>query len=301
MNCIAKPKTILPFLFVGCWNRDDKPRNSVTKSITDNPIQTVILGGDNIYPQKLRIGNNTEFTKVYSTKTLMNGIHRIKGKDIYATLGNHNIGNSMLNTQLGLNEWTMPSRYYCVYFSDCALIVIDSNLVTTDKYEEMRDWLTEQVHILKKKGMKYFYVQHEPFIAFKKNKVVVLPHTDELIHILAEYKPEMILCADTHNYQKGILKIGDKTMTQYVVGTGGASPDIVKAKIGDEYTIDGIRYIMEDYIPGYGYLEVSTDETKFIKVSDWRPFEGIGGKRTRSKNKGLKRYKKTLRKYNNKC
>lgn len=77
----------------------------------------------------------------------MNGIHMLHGKDIYAALGNHNIGDPMLNTQLGLNEWTMPGRYYSIYFKDYALIIIDSNLVTTDKYEEMCDWLKEQIDI----------------------------------------------------------------------------------------------------------------------------------------------------------
>lgn len=113
----------------------------------------------------------------------------------------------------------------------------------------------------------------------------------------------MILCADTHNYQKSTLQIGDKTITQYVVGTGGASPDIVKAKIGDKYEESGISYVMEDYIPGYGYLEVKADKTEFIKVSNWRSYEGVGGKRKRTIKKSRKNRKisyriKTLRKYN---
>lgn len=295
MACIDKDKNLLPFLFMGCWNRDDSPRSSVAKAISDNPIQTLILGGDNIYPEKVRIGKDTDFTKVYSTKTLMNGIHMLYGKDIYAALGNHNIGGPMLNTQLGLSEWTMPARYYCINFNDYSLIVIDSNLVTTSQYDEMRDWLKTQVNMLKEKGKKYVYVQHEPFIAFKKKKIVVLPNTDELLNILGEYEPQMILCADTHNYQKGALKIGDKLITQYVVGTGGASPDIVKASAGDEYNMDGITYKMEEYTPGYGYLEVLSDEAKFIKVSNWRPFEGLGGKRKQTHKRRQKKHNKTRR------
>jgi hypothetical protein len=83
----------------------------------ENPIKTVVLGGDNVYPQKMRIGKATDFTKVYSQKTLMNGVHMLHGKDIYTALGNHNVGGPMLNTQLGLKEWTIPNRYYSINFS----------------------------------------------------------------------------------------------------------------------------------------------------------------------------------------
>lgn len=304
MTTIDKPKNIIPFLFMGCWNRDDNPRNKVAKAIIENPIKTLILGGDNIYPEKIRIGKNTDFTKVYSMKTLMNGINMLYGKEIYAVLGNHNIGGPMLNTQLTMKEWTMPDRYYSINFKDHSLIVIDSNLVTTPEYNTMRDWLKKQINILKSNSIKYFYIQHEPFIAFKKNKKVVLPNTTELLNILADYSPIAILCADTHHYQKGVLKINNISITQYIVGTGGADPDFVKANVGDEYTIDGISYTMEEYIPGYGYLEVSDKNMEFIKVEDWRGFEGKGGKRcnklhskTCKKQKISYRIKKS-RKYN---
>ena len=298
MTCIDKPNNILPFLFMGCWNRDDSPRASVAKAITQNPIKTLILGGDNVYPEKIQIGKNTDFTKVYSMKTLMNGIHMLKGKDIYSALGNHNIGGPMLNTQLSLKEWTIPDRYYCIHFKDYTLIVIDSNLVTTPQYGKMREWLKEQVLDLKTKSIKYFYVQHEPFMAFKKKKKVSLPYMEELLNILADYKPIAILCADTHNYQKGILQIGDISINQYIVGTGGADPDFVKANIGDDYEESGVTYTMQEYIPGYGYLEVLKNSMKFIKVEDWRSFEGVGGKRKRTLKKFRKYRNKTLIKYN---
>ena len=102
MTTIDKAKNLVPFLFMGCWNEDDSPRVSVTKAIMENPIETLVLGGDNVYPYKMRIGSSTDFTKVYSQKTLMNGIHMLYGKDIYAALGNHNVGGPMLKTQRNL-------------------------------------------------------------------------------------------------------------------------------------------------------------------------------------------------------
>jgi hypothetical protein len=298
MTTIDKDKPLIPFLFMGCWNEDDSPRVSVAKAIMENPIETLVLGGDNIYPQKLRIGNATDFTKVYSQKTLMNGVHMLNGKDIYAALGNHNVGGPMLKTQLGLTEWTMPSRYYSVNFSDYTLIIIDSNLVEdVDKYNIMREWLEGKLTELEELDKKYYYVQHDPFISFKKKKKTAFPKLSELLGILSKYPPIAILCADTHNFQKGTLQIGDITIPQYIVGTGGAHPDFVNASVGETHTVDGVIYRMDEYIPGYGYLEVTPEETKFIKVADWRSFEAKGGKRIRKTHKKLKRRNRKSRKY----
>lgn len=299
MTTIDKSKPLIPFLFMGCWNEDDSPRVSVSKAIMENPIKTLVLGGDNVYPQKMRIGNSTDFTKVYSQKTLLNGVHMLYGKDIYAALGNHNVDGPMLKTQRGLTEWTMPDRYYSVNFSDYTLVVIDSNLVEdADKYIIMREWLEGKLTELKELGKKYYYVQHDPFISFKKKKKTVFAKISELLGILSKYPPTAILCADTHNYQKGTLQIGDITIQQYVVGTGGAHPDGVNASVGETHTVDGIIYTMDEYIPGYGYLEVTGDETKFIKVSDWRSFEAKGGKRIHKTHKKSKRMRRRhTRKY----
>ena len=295
MKEIIKSKDLIPFLFMGCWNRDQEPRASVARAIRDNPIKTLILGGDNIYPEKIRIGKNTDFTKVYSLKTLMNGIHMLEGKDIYAALGNHNIGGPMLNTQLGLSEWNMPARYYCIHFNDYSLIVIDSNLIEKeDEYTIMKEWLIKIIGKLKESAKQYFYVQHEPFIAFKKKKNFVFPKL-ELLEILSEYSPNAILCADTHNYQEGILKINDKEIKQFVVGTGGADPDFVSVPNGTIYNQDKVSYTMINHIPGYGYLQVEPESVVFIKVEDWRSFEGKGGKRNK------KTYKRKYTKANKSC
>jgi hypothetical protein len=276
---------------MGCWNRDQEPRTTVANAISNNPIKTLILGGDNVYPEKIRISTSTDFTKVYSLKTLMNGVHMLSGKDIYAALGNHNIGGPMLNTQLGLSEWTMPARYYCINFNDYSLIVIDSNL-ESDEYSVMYKWLSDKIKELNTHKKQYYYVQHEPFIAFKKKKKFVFPKL-ELLTILTEYPPIAILCADTHNFQEGIIQINDVKIPQFVVGTGGADPDFVSTPIGSTHTVDEISYTMNKYEPGYGYLQVTPDETKFIKVSNWRSFEGKGGKHKKNK-KTYKTYKRKI-------
>ena len=87
---------------------------------------------------------------------------------------------------------------------------------------------------------------------------------------------------------------------QYVVGTGGAHPDYVKGKNGDTHEVAGVKYTMESHIPGYGYLEVTSDDTKFIKVIDWRPYEAKGGKKKRKTHKRIHHRNKKSRKHSRK-
>ena len=301
---INKDDTLIPFLFMGCWNRDAPPRKSVAEAIMSNPIKKLILGGDNVYPEKIKLGNSTDFTKVYSLKTLMDGIHMLYGKEIYAALGNHNVSKPILKTQLGLSNWTLPSRYYSIKFKDYSLIVIDTNLIGTDEENSMFEWLSKKVNELKVAQKSYYYVQHDPFMSFKKIKLTELPKIFELLSILSSYPPQAILCADTHNFQKGILNIKGIHIPQFIVGTGGADPDYITPPAqyiqpSGDYSfksIDGnITYTMKSYRTKYGYLEVKSAKPKFIEVEDWRPFEGV---ETDTKNGG--RRHKTHKKKNRK-
>lgn len=149
----------------------------------------------------------------------------------------------------------------------------------------MTSWLTSTVNELKSKGKKYYYVQHDPLVSFKKNKKTVFLKLIDILTILIEYPPIAILCADTHNYQKGTLEYLGVKIHQYIVGTGGAHPDYVKTTNTNSHQVTGVKYTMDSYIPGYGYLEITPDTNQFIKVSDWRPFEGKGGKYHNKKRK----------------
>lgn len=137
-----------------------------------------------------------------------------------------------------------------------------------------------------------------PLYHSKRKKKTVLAGGAEILTILLEYPPITILCADTHNYQKGKLIINGISIPQIIAGTGGADPDFINAKEGESYIVDGITYVMDEHIPGYGYLEVLNDGdkfiNKFIKVENWRSFEGRGGKRKTGKK--LHRLKNKTRK-----
>lgn len=55
MESEAEAYDLHPFLFMGCWNEDlpsSDARDAVAKAIQANPVRTLILGGDNVYPVK---------------------------------------------------------------------------------------------------------------------------------------------------------------------------------------------------------------------------------------------------------
>ena len=62
MSSIVHSSThnLLPFLFMGCWNRDAPPREEVAEHIRKNPIKRLILGGDNIYQKTMWILINSQ-------------------------------------------------------------------------------------------------------------------------------------------------------------------------------------------------------------------------------------------------
>jgi hypothetical protein len=97
----------------------------------------------------------------------------------------------MLKVQLNLKEWIIPNRYYSVNFNDLSLVSIDSNLVKTEEYEPMRNWLSSIITELKTAGKQYYYIQHEPFISFKKKKIT-------FIQIAEEYKS----CASLNHWSE---------------------------------------------------------------------------------------------------
>ena len=236
-------ENLVPFLFMGCWNREGIPRNHVTKAIRKNKIKNLVLGGDNLY------------SNLHSDiETLHDGLHMLRGKMIYASLGNHDIG-PILEAELDLHPdtWILPNRYYSVHFDDYSLIVGDSN-VTHHK------WLFDTIDALRKESRPYYYVQHHPFVSFETECVRLYT----TLCILSTYPPITVLCSHIHQFQRGVLCIKNIDIPQMIVGTGGAMLHSIPYV---PIIIDrNVTYVMEECIEGYGYLQISNNGMTFIKV-----------------------------------
>ena len=175
---------LCPFLFVGCWN---SPYNKnamgnpffkkVVVAINKEPgISTLVLGGDNIYPEK--VGKK----KTYLLDKLRKGITDINITRIYAALGNHNIEDGAIEAYelnpksdpymyeaytaapVAASEhapWIMPDYNYVIPFTDYNLVVIDTNAMEDPaRLDILQQFLQTTLATLDKP---YFLVQYESY------------------------------------------------------------------------------------------------------------------------------------------
>lgn len=288
---IPEGRSLHPFLFMGCWNKEGKPRNTVAAAIQEDDVETLILGGDNIYPEKIVRANGSK-NSTYHLALLDDGLTRLDKKTIYAALGNHNIVDPDVAAYELELPWILPGSYYSLEFADkYAIIVLNTNLIANPEFTDMMLWFSETQRELQGKGIPYYLIQHEPFVSFKKEKIQMLLRGHDILEAIT-YPPIAILCADTHNYQKGPLTYKDRfTVDQIVVGTGGAHYDKVTVPIGTVHEANDIRYVLAEHVPGFGYLRVNVGNTEFRKVADWSMQEG--GRRARKTRHRIKRNRKT--------
>jgi hypothetical protein len=269
-----------PFLSMGCWNTPGRGRDVVTAAIQSRPERVVVLTGDNVYPTK------SGAERVYNEAVLREGAARMRGKNIYAAYGNHNLEVPRIadieSSELG---WTLPRRHYAARFADnYALVVLNNNIMHLPESElqTMLDWFRDVQAELARTGTQYYLVQHVPLVSFKKGAVQTLPFGDRVVAALT-HMPIAVLCADTHNYQYGRIVLRDgRILHQYVVGTGGARPDTLMHADGDTYDLGYGTYTMVASRQAYGYLRVDVGGAEFIHVLDW---EASGGKRTRRRTR----------------
>jgi hypothetical protein len=280
---------------MGCWNTRGAPRNAVLDAVRDNAITNLVLAGDNVYPLKK--------DEPHQIAVFEEGIAGLGGKTIITSaFGNHNVKNApmMAHQRAFFGRPAGTPLYFCIEFNDVSLIVLDTNIMEDDAQRaEMAAFLTAQLAALPA-GKPYYIVQHEPFASYKKTKDPILPHGDEILTILATKPPIAILCADTHNYQEGILNVGGVAIRQIIVGTGGAAfdvyrndqpPLVISTATPIVYTLDAATSL--PHYRQYGYYQMDAPGVgHFIEVTPW---EGAGGGQRRTHKRTHKRTRKQKR------
>jgi hypothetical protein len=292
-----------PFVFVGCWNQPAAkadtnaatkaadaatPRNAVAAAVTAlAEVNHVVLGGDNVYPRPKPGEKNKEHEAAVFDTGL--ALYRANGKEVVGAFGNHNT--DMISYQKAAFGIAGPT-YYERLFADgkTHLVVLDTNIMTNaDAMPAMLAWFRETVAGLPA-DHSYIVVQHEPYFVARQKKFLELANADPFLNVMFMRPPKAILCADTHNYQRGIIRqvFEDGSLNsdvppllQIIVGTGGANPDPFNKEF-TQRVIPG-RYMFQqlETKPGYGYLYVNKMgdgriEFEFRKVMDW---SGVGGYR----------------------
>jgi hypothetical protein len=182
----------------------------------------------------------------------------------------------VLEAELALGLWTIRPQSYCIQFTNRAVVVLNSNpLDETELGEDtahVLEALEQAIAHLKKSRIPYILMMHHPLIAFKKKAYYLMPQHAELLNRLVVYPPEIVLVADTHNYQNGIVTWHGTPIRQIVVGTGGADLDPIAAlgsnrRLGELNAADFAgKYVVEDAVVAHGYLRVSQHDTEFLEV-----------------------------------
>ena len=142
-------------------------------------------------------------------------------------------------------------------------------------------------------------IGHHPIFSVKKQKENKISKPDHTIYKSDHtiYKKEVLpglvdlykhindiiigkniyhLCADTHLYQTGTIKINNLTIHQYIIGTGGADPDDYPIAL-DEYKEDGIIYNINRGEKIFGFLVVDISDSpifEFIYSNDTTALTG---------------------------
>jgi hypothetical protein len=286
-----------PFLFVGCWNNPNTyDYRHVFERIEADPIKTLILGGDNIYPVKDARGN-----KRYNVNEVQRGfeIARRGKTHIFTAVGNHNVTNSSVYEK-EKNLYGLVSPYYCVHFTDGysliflnSLYAINDDDAYTDELEAMLEWLKGIVLT----GIKYYLVQHHPIAGIRGKGPWTLPNKNKILSILQYNLPIAILCSHLHFFQTGEIEFHNTTnenssphfgasvkkIPQYIVGTGGAKFDEPPSSSSHTITEDGdkFKYTVTDTQKINGYTRVvAPGSVEFVPV----PIAS-GGRRSRSRSR----------------
>jgi len=288
-----------PFLFVGCWNNPNThDYRHVFERIEADPIKTLVLGGDNIYPVKDARGN-----KRYNVNEVQRGfeIARRGKTHIFTAVGNHNVTNSSVYEK-EKNLYRLVSPYYCVHFADGysliflnSLYAINDDDAYTDELEAMLVWLKDIIS----KDIKYYLVQHHPIAGIRGKGPWVLPNKNRILSILQFNLPIAILCSHLHFFQTGEIEFHNTTnenssphfgasvkkIPQYIVGTGGAKFDEPPSSSSHTITEDGdkFKYTVTDTQKIYGYTRVvAPGAVEFFPV----PIPvAVGGRRSRSRSR----------------
>ena len=215
-------------IFVGDTGSGNDDQRKVAKSMSQlisiNPIKTVIIVGDNIYPDGCSdihdIQFNTKFRDIYQNIDL----------PFYLCLGNHdyhkNAQSQIDYTYSQYNndkKWNMPHNWYTQSFDLCDMFFIDTNF----------EWLSESViqkqlrdtiqSIKNSKKRWKILCGHHTWRSVGGHGNAESPHEKFMDDLLKSVKIDIYICG--HDHCKSLIHVGKHSIPTLVIGTGGKKYD----------------------------------------------------------------------------
>jgi len=303
---ITVPDENIKFFFFGCWNEDLCVTRRIISDIKKKNFNFGIVNGDNFYPTQIENIHKREKEKnpkLFDRTKVIEGFNVLKsfGKDIYMTLGNHEVDSDIKCKILWEENYetknvqptstiNIPSNYYSINVTNntgtqkLKILMLDTNLLEENKCynegerqieaSEMISWLRNSVN--DSDNATIIVVGHYPLFFYKKGRFSIEKTMKEIYDILKlSQKQIYYLAADVHNYQD----LESYNIRQIISGTGGAHLDDINGFTSGVHTInfEDQNIIINAHVASsnYGYIDIDIDKSgNFVTEYKQITFEG---------------------------
>lgn len=245
------PDTVFRFLALGDMGTGDDDQLAVARAMTalhqNQPFDTVLLLGDNVYPDGDPADLRKKFERPYAEmlKLLVN---------FYATLGNHDVKKGR-NAQINYPLFNMGGQAYYSFVKGDGLIEFFS-LDSTDADQEQMRWLDAALAKSKAKWKVAFF--HHPIYSSGRTHGSDKRLRRLLEPLLVQYGVAAAFSGHDHTYERTKPQNG---VQYFVSGTGG------KLRKGDLDKRSQFFAMGDDQHNSFMVLEVSQTEFRYSAIS----------------------------------
>ena len=219
-------------IFVGDTGSGNEDQIAVAKSmkrlISKNPIQTVIIVGDNIYPDGCSDIHDTQFN------TKFRDIYQNINLPFYLCLGNHDYHTNPQsqidytysqynNENKYFKKWNLPRRWYTQSFGSCDMFFIDTNFKHLSEsviQKGLRDTI-QSIGNSKKRWK--ILCGHHTWRSVGGHGNAEKRHEEFMDDLLKSVDIDIYICG--HDHCKSLINVGKYNIPTLVVGTGGKKYD----------------------------------------------------------------------------
>jgi len=232
---------------------------SMEEIIKDRPIESVIIVGDNIYPDGCQTVDdkqfNTKFRDPYQNINL----------PFYLCLGNHDYHTNPQSqidytfSKYNLDKkWNMPSKWYTQRFPFCDMFFIDTNFKHLQE-DIIQKQLNDTIQSIKKSKKRWkILCGHHTWRSVGGHGNAEERHEKFMDDLLTKVKIDIYICG--HDHCKSLIKVGKHNIPTLVIGTGGKSYD--DSLLFLEKT-DQDNSVLEYFSPNLGVCHMKCNEKVF--------------------------------------
>jgi len=250
-NYSQSPSRLFRFVAFGDMGTGDKDQQAVADAMTkmhgERPFDTVLMLGDNIYPDGNPADLPAKFERPYAALLKSN-------VRFYATLGNHDVKKGR-QAQINYPHFNMGGRAYYSFVKGDGVIEFFSLDTTEPDAAQMR-WLDDALAASTAKWKVVFF--HFPIYSSGKTHGSDKKLREVLEPLLVKHGVAAAFSGHDHTYERTVPQQG---VQYFVSGTGG------KLRKGD---LDGRSPLLaagDDQHNSFMLVEVTETEIRFSAVS----------------------------------